>query len=162
MVLHRMRKKAFKAPERIFFGLLKLRKDVSRFLRGPGFYRCAAKLASTQAVTDDMLSFLHDRFKVYLKDERCALRCHRCGSDRQHQPACGGKAAGSPHLSLIPEDGKTFGGTKRAANILASRGKKGAPPLREPWNPIVPGRCGEEPVHHHQFRPGDQRARCDP
>lgn len=80
-----------------------------------------------EALVQDLLSFLHDRFKVYLKDEGA-----------RHDAIDAVLTADADNLLLVArrlealivfineEDGKNLlAGTKRAANILAAEEKKG-------------------------------------
>ncbi|MCV9908964.1 glycine--tRNA ligase subunit beta [Brucella sp. HL-2] len=81
----------------------------------------------TKVTVPDLLSFLHDRFKVYLKDEGA-----------RHDAIDAVLTADADNLLLVArrlealivfineEDGKNLlAGTKRAANILAAEEKKG-------------------------------------
>ncbi|WP_439273628.1 glycine--tRNA ligase subunit beta [Pseudochrobactrum sp. HB0163] len=83
---------------------------------------------SAKDVGADLLSFFHDRFKVYLKDEGA-----------RHDAIDAVLSADADNLLLVArrlealivfintEDGKNLlAGTKRAANILAAEEKKGA------------------------------------
>ncbi|MBB6012171.1 glycyl-tRNA synthetase beta chain [Aquamicrobium lusatiense] len=115
-----------KRPREFFFGLLKL-KDVSGSFAVQDFIVAPQKLASTQAVTDDMLSFLHDRFKVYLKDEGARYDAIdavlTADTDNLLLAA---RRLEALIFFLDSEDGKNLlAGTKRAANILAAEEKKG-------------------------------------
>lgn len=82
---------------------------------------------SSQVVTDDMLSFLHDRFKVYLKDEGARYDAIdavlTADTDNLLLAA---RRLEALIFFLDSEDGKNLlAGTKRAANILAAEEKKG-------------------------------------
>lgn len=79
--------------------------------------------------TEDLLSFLHDRLKVYLRDQGArhdlidAVLAAGGASDDLLSIVRRVQALGS---FLDTEDGKNlFAGTKRAANILAAEEKKG-------------------------------------
>ncbi|WP_374830497.1 MULTISPECIES: glycine--tRNA ligase subunit beta [Paenochrobactrum] len=88
----------------------------------------SVKNLASRDVGADLLSFLHDRFKVYLKDEGA-----------RHDAIDAVLSADADNLLLVArrlealivfintEDGKNLlAGTKRAANILAAEEKKGA------------------------------------
>jgi glycyl-tRNA synthetase beta chain len=97
-------------------------------------YRAVAEKAdssqsfvSSQVVTDDMLSFFHDRFKVYLKDEGARYDAIdavlTADTDNLLLAA---RRLEALIFFLDSEDGKNLlAGTKRAANILAAEEKKG-------------------------------------
>ncbi|MCG8272995.1 glycine--tRNA ligase subunit beta [Aquamicrobium sp. NLF2-7] len=97
-------------------------------------YRAVAEKAdssqsfvSSQVVTEDMLSFLHDRFKVYLKDEGARYDAIdavlTADTDNLLLAA---RRLEALIFFLDSEDGKNLlAGTKRAANILAAEEKKG-------------------------------------
>jgi glycyl-tRNA synthetase beta chain len=115
-----------KRPREFFFGLLKL-KDVSGSFAVQDFIVAPQKLASTQAVTDDMLSFLHDRFKVYLKDEGARYDAiDAVLTANTDNLLLAARRLEALIFFLDSEDGKNLlAGTKRAANILAAEEKKG-------------------------------------
>ncbi len=85
------------------------------------------KPASSQAIAEDMLSFLHDRFKVYLKDEGARYDAIdavlTANADNLLLTA---RRLEALIVFLDTEDGQNLlAGTKRAANILAAEEKKG-------------------------------------
>lgn len=83
--------------------------------------------ASSEPVLGDLLSFLHDRFKVHLKDEGARYDA----IDAVLSPEADNLLLVARRLEALivfinEEDGKNLlAGTKRAANILAAEEKKG-------------------------------------
>ncbi|PWL19151.1 glycine--tRNA ligase subunit beta [Falsochrobactrum shanghaiense] len=83
--------------------------------------------AKREAIIADLLSFLHDRFKVYLKDEGARYDA----IDAVLSPEADNLLLAARRLEALivfinEEDGKNLlAGTKRAANILAAEEKKG-------------------------------------
>lgn len=80
-----------------------------------------------ETVADELLSFLHDRFKVYLKDEGARYDA----IDAVLSPDADNLLLAARRIEALivfvnEEDGKNLlAGTKRAANILAAEEKKG-------------------------------------
>lgn len=85
------------------------------------------KDANASSIADDLLSFLHDRFKVYLKDEGARYDA----IDAVLAPDADNLLLAARRIEALivfinEEDGKNLlAGTKRAANILAAEEKKG-------------------------------------
>lgn len=85
------------------------------------------KVENSATLLDDLLSFLHDRFKVYLKDEGARYDA----IDAVLTPDADNLLLVARRLEALivfinEEDGKNLlAGTKRAANILAAEEKKG-------------------------------------
>ncbi len=85
------------------------------------------KDANASSIADDLLSFLHDRFKIYLKDEGARYDA----IDAVLAPDADNLLLAARRIEVLivfinEEDGKNLlAGTKRAANILAAEEKKG-------------------------------------
>jgi glycyl-tRNA synthetase beta chain len=115
-----------KRQREFFFGLPKL-KDTHGSFYVEDFLLAPQKLKSSHDVAADLLSFLHDRFKVYLKDEGARYDA----IDAVLTPEADNLLLVARRLEALivfinEEDGKNLlAGTKRAANILAAEEKKG-------------------------------------